>query len=80
MCQIYLPFLKEVNICLPIQGSNKKYFRRGDLVAKEKEEYVQKYGNSFIVKPDGQGPSRIAESESDGRFLASCGLSKISEI
>lgn len=48
-----------------VVGASKKYFRRGDLVAKEKEEYVQKYGNSFMVKPDGQGPSRIAESEID---------------
>ena len=59
-----------INFVCFFQGSNKKYFRRGDLVAKEKEEYVQKYGNLFIVKPDGQGPSRIAESESDGKILA----------
>ena len=51
------------------QGANKKSFRRGDLVAKEKEEYVQKYGNLFNVEPDEQGLSRIAGNESDGKFL-----------
>nr|CAG4649226.1 EOG090X03WO [Scapholeberis mucronata] len=42
--------------------TSKKYFKRGDLVAKEKEEYVQKYANSFTVKlSDGQGSSRVVE-------------------
>ncbi|XP_046643434.1 pre-mRNA-splicing factor 18-like [Daphnia pulicaria] len=47
-----------------IMPSTKKYFRRGDLVAKEKEEYIKKHANSFAVKlSDGQGPSRIADNE-----------------
>ena len=50
-----------------IQPTSKKYFRRGDLVAKEKEEYIQKYANSFTVKlSDGQGPSRITDNERAG--------------
>nr|CAG4641592.1 EOG090X03WO [Eurycercus lamellatus] len=55
-----------------LTGSTKKYFKRGDLVAKEKEEYIKKYGNTFIDKSsDGQGPSRIVEMlEEDGVTVA----------
>lgn len=50
-----------------ILQTSKKYFRRGDLVAKEKEEYIQKHSNSFTVKlSDGQGPSRIADNDGAG--------------
>lgn len=34
--------LEEKNVLIP--NNNKKYFKRGDLLAKEREEYLQKYG------------------------------------
>lgn len=49
-----------------VTDPSKKYFKRGDLVAKEKEEYIQRYGNEFVSKAfDRQGPSKLTESESD---------------
>ena len=43
----------------------KKYFKRGDLTAKEKEEYMLKYGNIAIAKKssDQQGPSKASQEE-----------------
>nr|CAG4644689.1 EOG090X03WO [Leptodora kindtii] len=32
-----------------IVDDGKKYFKRGDLIAKEREDYIQKYGNSFSI-------------------------------
>nr|CAG4646159.1 EOG090X03WO [Macrothrix elegans] len=43
---------------------NKKYFKREELVLKEKEEYMQKHANSFFVGLDGQGSSKTIEAES----------------
>lgn len=40
------------------------------MVAKEKEEYIQRYGNEFVSKAfDRQGPSKLTESESDGKMV-----------
>lgn len=39
------------------------------MVAKEKEEYIQKYANSFTVKlSEGQGSSRIADNDGGGEL------------
>jgi len=48
-----------------VMGSQKKYFKRGDLAAKEKEEYMQKYGNTVVVKKstDQYGPSKANPDE-----------------
>lgn len=56
-----------ISIC---KDPNKKYFKRGDLAAKEKEEYIKKHGNEFVSKAfDRQGPSKLTESESDGNII-----------
>jgi len=40
------------------------------LAAKEKEEYIKNYGNEFVSKAfDRQGPSKLTESESDGKII-----------
>lgn len=41
--QIYQPFLI---VRLVFQDEKKKYFKRGDLIEKEREEYLEKYGES----------------------------------
>jgi len=48
-----------------IMVPGKKYFKRGDLAAKEKEEYMLKYGNIAIDKKlsDQQGPSKASQEE-----------------
>lgn len=39
-----------------LQTAGKKYFKRADLVAKETEEYLQKYGQQ--IKNEDEGPSK----------------------
>lgn len=34
------------------QVSNKRYFKRADLVAKERKEYREKYGTHYAVEND----------------------------
>lgn len=38
-----LPIIQPIQ-CLQDPTKNKKYFKRGDLLAKEQEEYLKKYG------------------------------------
>merc|ERR1711928_32589 len=48
-----------------VLGPDKKYFKRGDLVAKEKEEYLRKYGNTVVVNKSSNqhGPSKANQEE-----------------
>lgn len=39
-----------------LKTGGKKYFKRADLVAKETEEYLQKYGQQ--AKNEDEGPSK----------------------
>lgn len=37
-----------------LQNSSKKYFKRGELIAKEEEEYLKKYGQNNIKDEESQ--------------------------
>nr|CAG4647797.1 EOG090X03WO [Moina brachiata] len=53
--------LEEKNVLDP----SKKYFRRGDLNNKEREEYLKKHSNTIIISTaDGAGSSKQADAES----------------
>lgn len=45
----YLFFKNCLNILL-LQGSQKKYFKRGELIAKEQQEYLRKYSKENEIK------------------------------
>nr|CAG4643853.1 EOG090X03WO [Lepidurus arcticus] len=51
--------LIETNVLEP----NKKYFKRGDLEEKQKEEYLKKYGGSILTSPDkGKSSSALTDN------------------
>lgn len=53
-----------------LQGSNKKYFRRADLVAKEQEEYFKKYGH--LQKEETKSTEKEHEGIYDFNLIFNC--------
>ena len=49
--------------CIYLQtGSEKKYFKRGDLVAIEKEEYMAKYGHRYVDSKSDQSSKAVDDN------------------
>ncbi len=49
--------------CIYLQtGPEKKYFKRGDLVAIEKEEYMAKYGHRYVDSKSDQSSKAVDDN------------------